>query len=168
MSDEQFTVMNTDPAPPRDVVDPDTPAAPTEGDQTAPAAPDQPAPADAPDAAADQPPDTDAIGTVRPGDRDGLAALVVRSIGMGDSGLYDGAAVDEVKRRQEDAGLEADGVVAGDTWGLILRTPKLGQTGHEVLILRRLHNLDNGSTVMDQELVDAVGADSAQAFSVKW
>lgn len=62
----------------------------------------------------------DPVGVVRPGDSDGLAALVVRSLGFGDGITYEGAAVEQVKRIQADNNLEPDGVVRGLVWCEVL------------------------------------------------
>lgn len=87
--------------------------------------------------------DGDVIGVVEPGAVDGLAALVVRSLGGGDSGKYEDHLVERVMQIQSDAGLPDDGVVAGETWAHILRTLQLGMSGHEVLILSRLLNMND-------------------------
>lgn len=102
----------------------------------------------------------DRIGVVVPGAVDGLAALVVRSLGMGDSGRYEGGAVAQVKQRQSEAGLEPNGVVAGATWALVLRKPKLGEQGHEVRILRTLYGLDP-DLGYDEELAAIVAPDAS-------
>jgi hypothetical protein len=102
----------------------------------------------------------DVIGVVRPGDSDGLAYLVVRSLGRGDGGVYDEACADVVRARQQDWDLEPTGVVSGATWGLLLRRLAAGDMGHEVLIARSLLSLlgcvASVNSVFDEELAKAV------------
>ena len=78
------------------------------------------------------------IGTVSPGDVGGLASTVVRLIGQGDGGVYDGPAVDEIKFRQSMAGMENTGIVSGKTWSLILPVISMGAQGEVRAILMRL------------------------------
>lgn len=80
------------------------------------------------------------IGAVNPGDVGGLASTVVRLIGQGDGGVYDGPAVDEIKFRQSMAGMENTGIVSGKTWSLILPVigVGVGAQGEVRAILMRL------------------------------
>jgi hypothetical protein len=98
----------------------------------------------------------DPIGIVSPGDEGGLATLVVRSLGRGDSGVYDTACVDTVKALQASWGLEPDGVVSGYTWPLILRSIRLGAMGQEVQILRNLLADEQAPGPFDLKLQEAV------------
>lgn len=104
----------------------------------------------------------DLIGVVVPGDTDGLAFLVVRSINGSDSGRYEGNLVEEVKRRQEEAGLEPDGVVRGETWALVLREVRFPAMGQEVHILRRLLGLSDVGA-FDSDVADALEAEYGDA-----
>lgn len=106
--------------------------------------------------------DTDKVGTVFPGDKDGHANMAVRLLGFGDSGDYSGVAVDRVKYLQLQAGLDDDGIIRGSTWALILRPIKVGASGYEVLILSRLLGLPE-QTVFDSQMADAVADLQARA-----
>lgn len=104
--------------------------------------------------------ETDPIGTLRLGDQDGLAALVNRSLGLGDSATYDLRAQAFVTALQEsnDGDYEL-GVVSGETWGLILRPLREGDSGHEVLIARHLlgeEQVAQQGTLFDADVAGAV------------
>lgn len=80
----------------------------------------------------------EALSVVSPGDNDGWAHLVMRSLGFQD-GRYDDLAAQAVEEIQENAGLEPDGVIAGSTWAYVLPELSPGAVaGFEVGLLRKL------------------------------
>lgn len=90
---------------------------------------------------------SDSVYVVAPGDEGGWAQLVMRSLGFGDAVVYDEAAADAVREIQEEAGLEPTGVVAGETWALILPDLNDRSVGTEVVVLRKMLRVPGGAAV---------------------
>lgn len=75
------------------------------------------------------------FGEVHPGDTDGLSFFVVRQLGLGDGGRYEGAAVEFIKQKQSESGIEPTGIVSWPTWALILPDVTRQSMGQPVQML---------------------------------
>lgn len=100
------------------------------------------------------------LGDVRPGQQSEDSYLLVRSMGGDDGGKYTLALVEAVRERMRTVwGDEVDrwdGVVNAGVWGVILRDVRLGDSGHEVSVLRSLAGLSPGGTY-DSDLAEVLG-----------
>ncbi len=112
------------------------------------------------------------LSDVKVGDSNGFATIVVRMLGMGDSGIFDENASNAIKQLQQAAGLEATGVVSGETWGLILPMVGRNASGELAAILRGLLGL-SPTGMIDHEvyriLVHNLGNDwNGLVTSAEW
>jgi hypothetical protein len=100
----------------------------------------------------------DVLQVVCPGDIGGWSQLVMLSLGLSDSIIYDGLAVRLVEELQEANDLEVDGIVRGETWAYVLPELKVGKSGIAVTALCRLTGAPVRST-FSQALADHLGTD---------